>query len=55
MFVLDGDLVAMTFLALEGTKVVSQFIVADQAWPGQGLGVAVKATPVLALAAEGVA
>jgi GNAT superfamily N-acetyltransferase len=50
----DRDLVAMTFVDIEGTKAETQFTVVHRAWRGQGLGIAVKAASVLALAAEGV-
>ncbi|WFR67918.1 hypothetical protein P9139_05935 [Curtobacterium flaccumfaciens] len=44
----------MTFVDIEGTKAETQFTVVHRAWRGQGLGIAVKAASVLALAAEGV-
>lgn len=50
----DGDLVAMTFVDVEGTKAETQFTVVHRAWRGQGLGIAVKAASVLTLASEGV-
>lgn len=50
----DGDLVAMTFVDLEGTDAETHFTVVHRAWRGRGLGIAVKAASVLALVAEGV-
>jgi predicted GNAT family acetyltransferase len=51
----DGALVAMTFVDVDGTRAETDFTVVHGSWRGQGLGTAVKAASVLALAAAGVA
>ncbi|WP_083402953.1 GNAT family N-acetyltransferase [Curtobacterium sp. MCBA15_008] len=53
-FVPDAELVAMTFVDIDGADAETQFTVVHRAWRGRGLSVAVKAASVLALTAEGV-
>lgn len=49
-----GDLVAMTFVDVDGVAAETHFTVVHRAWRGRGLGIAVKAASVLTLAADGV-
>ncbi|MBF4588694.1 GNAT family N-acetyltransferase [Curtobacterium sp. VKM Ac-1395] len=50
----SGELVAMTFVDVDGSNAESDFTVVHPAWRGRGLGVAAKAASVLALLADGV-
>ncbi|ARC58211.1 Acetyltransferase YpeA [Frondihabitans sp. 762G35] len=50
----DGDLVAMTFVDIDGTDAETDFTVVRREWRGRGLGTAVKAASLLALLSEGV-
>lgn len=50
----EGELVAMTYLVLDGQHAETDFTVVRRAWRGRGVGAAVKAASVLALADEGV-
>ncbi|OII31899.1 hypothetical protein BIU98_07355 [Curtobacterium sp. MMLR14_010] len=50
----SGELVAMTFVDLDGADAETDFTVVHPAWRGRGLGVAAKAASVLALLADGV-
>lgn len=49
-----GELVAMTFVELDGARAETDFTVVHAGWRRRGLGAAVKAASVLALAADGV-
>lgn len=49
-----GELVAMTFVDLDGAVAETHLTVVHPAWRGHGLSVAVKAASVLTLAFEGV-
>lgn len=53
-FTPDGDLVAMTFVDVDGTEAETHFTVVHRAWRGRGLSIAVKAASVLVLTAGGV-
>jgi GNAT superfamily N-acetyltransferase len=53
-FVRDSDLVSMTFVDIDGPDAETAVTVVHRAWRGRGLGVAVKAASVLALAEDGV-
>jgi hypothetical protein len=48
------ELVAMTFVDVDGSHAETDFTVVHSAWRGRGLGVATKAASVLALLADGV-
>jgi hypothetical protein len=50
----SGELVAMTFVDVDGSDAETDFTVVHLAWRGRGLGVAAKAASVLALLADGV-
>jgi GNAT superfamily N-acetyltransferase len=50
----SGELVAMTFVDVDGSHAETDFTVVHPAWRGRGLGVATKAASVLALLADGV-
>lgn len=50
----SGELVAMTFVDVDGSDAETDFTVVHPAWRGRGLGVAAKAASVLALLADGV-
>ncbi|WP_267420302.1 MULTISPECIES: acetyltransferase [unclassified Curtobacterium] len=54
VFLLSGELVAMTFVDVDGSDAETDFTVVHPAWRGRGLGVAAKAASVLALLADGV-
>lgn len=49
-----GDLIAMTFVDIDGTDAETDFTVVHRVWRGLGLGTAVKAASVLKLGSEGV-
>ena len=53
-FLTDGELVAMTFVSVDGAEAETDFTVVDRTQRGRGLGVAVKAASVLELSAAGV-
>ena len=50
----SGELVAMTFVDLDGADAETDFTVVHPTWRGRGLGVAAKAASVLTLLADGV-
>jgi GNAT superfamily N-acetyltransferase len=50
----SGELVAMTFVDVDGSAAETDFTVVHPAWRGRGLGVAAKAASVLALLDDGV-
>ncbi|KXC04464.1 hypothetical protein MhomT_16250 [Microbacterium hominis] len=49
----SGELVAMTFLDIEGTHAETDFTVVHAQWRRRGIATAVKAASLLALAGEG--
>lgn len=50
----SGELVAMTFVDVDGSDAETDFTVVHPDWRGRGLGVAAKAASVLALLTDGV-
>lgn len=50
----SGELVAMTFVDVDGSRAETDFTAVATPWRGRGLGTAVKAASVLMLVAEGV-
>jgi len=49
----DGEVIAMTFVDVDGTQVETDFTVVAKEWRGCGLATAVKAASVLALLLDG--
>lgn len=49
----DGNLVAMTYMEIDGPTVETDFTVVSASWRRRGVGSALKATSIVALAHEG--
>lgn len=49
-----GELIAMTFVVVDGSRAETEFTVVSRPWRGHGLATAVKAASVLALLDDGV-